>query len=387
MRTTVLRMAAACGVLLLPLCVHAKGFNDNPEGIPYHQAIEDLQSQGILSGYADGSFRPERTLNRAEFLTILVRSQVPAGSRTCADPHAKPFTDVATTAWYFDTACVAKAKGIVEGYADGGFRPGATITFGEAAKMMAVAFGQKPADAAPWYKPYVAYLAGVHAIAPSLGSTDQTVTRGEMAEMLWRLSGKKTGLPSPTLEAILSAKCVEVHESVIPHVDLQEVQHAWLQWYNAARAAEHLPAYAYDRQLERTAYVWSSRAAAQGSISHKRPGQTQYYDYAMIGDWFKNLGLQFQNDHRATFTENIGTGYYACAKADCTADMIKAVKTTFDFFMAERAKSYRPHYNSIMNAYFRQIGVGIVVDQASKKYYLTVHYATSITSDPAPVCL
>jgi hypothetical protein len=54
--------------------------------------------------------------------------------------------------------------------------------------------------------------------------------------------------------------------------------------------------------------------------------------------------------------------------------------------MAEKDKAYKAHYNSIMNKYFKEIGLGIAVDRSTHKYYLTVHYGTEIISNPWPIC-
>ena len=103
-------------------------------------------------------------------------------------------------------------------------------------------------------------------------------------------------------------------------------------------------------------------------------------------DWFADLDLRFKNISRITFTENIGYGYYNCKYSDCTGALIQAVKSTFNFFMSEKGRAYAPHYDSIVNPHYRQIGLGIALDASSKKYYLTVHYGTEIISDPDPVC-
>ena len=102
--------------------------------------------------------------------------------------------------------------------------------------------------------------------------------------------------------------------------------------------------------------------------------------------WFDALGLDFENDHRVTFTENIGWGVYSCTKKDCTQDMIKAVRSTFDIYMAEKGEASSAHYNSIMNKYFNEVGIGIALRPDLKKYFLTIHYATKITSALPPVC-
>ena len=144
-----------------------------------------------------------------------------------------------------------------------------------------------------------------------------------------------------------------------------------------------------NEELDYSAVTWSETALKRGNITHKRDGQKAYYDYKKIGDWFKGLGLQFKNVNKATFTENIGWGVYKCpadANADCTEQMKKAIRTTFDFFLKEKGKKYRPHYNSLMKNEFRKIGVGLTVDEKKHRYYLTIHYATELVNKPLEVC-
>jgi hypothetical protein len=66
---------------------------------------------------------------------------------------------------------------------------------------------------------------------------------------------------------------------------------------------------------------------------------------------------------------------YSCQKDDCTDDFIKAIKKSRSFFMSEKGKSYRPHYNAIMGT-FSSIGLGVGI--AGNKYYLVTHYTQAL---------
>ena len=122
-------------------------------------AISYLKDKGVLQGYPDGSYRPSTEINRAEFTKIIVGSLVqnPKGSNC--------FPDVKTE-WYAPYVCEAKTRGIIGGYPDGTFQPGATINFSEASKIIANAMaGGVVYDSAPdlndahWFQPYVETLA------------------------------------------------------------------------------------------------------------------------------------------------------------------------------------------------------------------------------------
>jgi uncharacterized protein YkwD len=121
-------------------------------------------------------------------------------------------------------------------------------------------------------------------------------------------------------------------------------------------------------------------------MDHKRYAGSPYYDYAAIEKWFARWGITFKNINHATFTENIGWGVYKCRAKDCTSTMIRAIRTTFDYYLSEKGKKDSAHYRSIMNPNFRIAGVGIAVNQAQGRYYLTVHYATGFTEEPSSLC-
>jgi hypothetical protein len=44
---------------------------------------------------------------------------------------------------------------------------------------------------------------------------------------------------------------------------------------------------------------------------------------------------------------------YSCKEIDCTEDFIAAIKKSRKFFMSEKGKTYKPHYNAIMGGFSR----------------------------------
>src|SRR5665213_2671719 len=50
---------------------YASVFSDVPATDPASVALDDLHTRGIVDGYPDGTFRPNNTINRAEFVKIL----------------------------------------------------------------------------------------------------------------------------------------------------------------------------------------------------------------------------------------------------------------------------------------------------------------------------
>ncbi|NBD23783.1 asparaginase domain-containing protein [Paenibacillus glycinis] len=98
-------------------------------------SIEKAVSAGIVRGYADGTFKPNQKLTRAEFTVMLMNALKPRGAGA-----GLTFTDAEEIgSWAKEAVAQAAAAGIVNGYADGSFKPDATVTRSEVAVMIAKA--------------------------------------------------------------------------------------------------------------------------------------------------------------------------------------------------------------------------------------------------------
>ena len=97
--------------------------------------IEFSYQEGLITGYDDGTFRPENTINRVEALKLI---QTFYGLSDEAEDHdygTPPFGDVLRGAWYADTLMYAYDNDIVSGYQDGNFGPGDLVTYSQFLKM------------------------------------------------------------------------------------------------------------------------------------------------------------------------------------------------------------------------------------------------------------
>ncbi len=181
--------ATVLTVSLLPTGFAA--FSDISGSTQYQAAIKNLESKGVIEGYADGSFQPKSGIIRVEFLKILLESRggVAPDGKNC-------FPDVADQ-WFAKYVCAAKQEGIVAGYPNGMFGPEKDINFVEASKMLALAYKQDISqDSAEWYEGYARALESSKAIPPTIAQLDAPLKRGEMAEMMWRLSENKMDQPT-----------------------------------------------------------------------------------------------------------------------------------------------------------------------------------------------
>lgn len=189
----------------------AVDFKDVPPSHPNYTAIMDLKERGTISGYPDGTFKPDQVVNRVEALKIILLGAavvVPDNTGTGG------FSDTLANEWYAKYLLKAKELGVVSGYPDGTFKPTQTVNLVENLKMLietrninlsAVFVAENPfADAFKdqWYAKYVQYakdqqwISGdsMNKIYPSQG-----MTRGKLAQLLYN-SIQKTPMEQPPQE-------------------------------------------------------------------------------------------------------------------------------------------------------------------------------------------
>jgi hypothetical protein len=168
-------------LFVLPLGVAA--YTDGPFRLPEAAGITFLTERGVVQGNPDGTFRPGRTLNRAELLTIIHRL-LARDTEPLIAPPTPCFSDVASSAWYAPVVCWAQAQGIVSGYPDGTFRADQAVLEVEALKMLVEAFEY---DLGPrtgvWYLPYVAAAQARGTSIVDGTAPDAPLTRGRMARL------------------------------------------------------------------------------------------------------------------------------------------------------------------------------------------------------------
>lgn len=193
------------------------GFIDVDTIHPNHKAILYVQEQGIVQGYSDGTFKPNAEINRAEFTKIIMEATYPG--QTLPDDC---FKDVESKDWFADFVCNAKEKGIVSGYKDGTFQPAANINFAEAAKIINTAYGYEYTKTDIWFEGYVRNLGARSAIPTSINNFSKKITRGEMAEMIYRIKTGTTTKSSATYSQIKDGTVVAVSD-VKSNVPLNEI--------------------------------------------------------------------------------------------------------------------------------------------------------------------
>lgn len=106
-------------------------FTDLDENDPNTPLIMEFYDRGLTKGYPDGTFKPEGTITRAEFLTFVNRVFEFEGGTESLD-----FTDIAGDEWFMDELRTAVGNGYIQGYPDGTFRPEKEISRQEVAYVI-----------------------------------------------------------------------------------------------------------------------------------------------------------------------------------------------------------------------------------------------------------
>ncbi len=169
-------------------------FTDIKPSHANYEAIKYLKDNGISSGYKDGTFRPNETVNRAEALKMLM---IAFNSNSAS--NTKPsFKDVDSSAWYASTLALALDLGIVKGYPDGTFKPANTVNRAEYLKLLLKSANMEPSGTISkpykdvslddWFAPY-AYLANkLNLLQTATNLNPQNgMTRAGVAETIYRL--------------------------------------------------------------------------------------------------------------------------------------------------------------------------------------------------------
>jgi len=157
--------------------------------------IEYGATVGLIEGYPDGTFKPERALSRAELAALLVRAR---GIELPERIDKRVFSDIPTTHWASRYIKAATEMGLVEGYPDGTFRPNNKINRAEGVLVLARfegLIGKQEVEVGPYPDiPKIHWAASLVSAAKDAGFLDYMIiysfepkrdlSRAEAAEIL-----------------------------------------------------------------------------------------------------------------------------------------------------------------------------------------------------------
>lgn len=189
----------------------------------------------FLSGYANGTFEPDRNMTRAEVTTMFAR--LLTEKMTADQTYSNTFSDVAKSHWAANYIGYMQQFGIITGYADGSFRPDASVTRAEfaaiASRFERLTEGTKSFSDMPgshWAAKYINFAATrgwVNGYADGTFRPNNSITRAEVAAVTCRL-----------LERNADQSYIRSHLSELrAFTDVSESH--WAYWYTMEAANGH----------------------------------------------------------------------------------------------------------------------------------------------------
>ena len=133
-------LALAMTLSLVTVSAGAKDFTDNSK-IEYKEAVDVVSALGIVEGYEDGAFNPQNTLTRGAAAKIICNLILGTTTASALRADTAPYSDVPTTNTFAGYIAYCQKEGIISGYADGTFKPAATLTGYAFMKMLLGALG------------------------------------------------------------------------------------------------------------------------------------------------------------------------------------------------------------------------------------------------------
>ena len=209
-------------------------FPDVPRTHTVYVAISYLNQTGVISGYPDGTFKPDNTINRAEVLKVILNG---SNVDSPEDFGEVTFPDVSKDDWFARFVMRAKLFGIVKGSdVDGTFAPTRQINKAEFLKMLLMAnfVKEEALEAAEntasdvseddWFAPYINYALQVGIItknAQNMAEPGKFLIRAEVADMMYLLilikGSKDTQFLLHRAEAELAQIEVYIAANMIAH--------------------------------------------------------------------------------------------------------------------------------------------------------------------------
>ena len=133
-------LALVMTMSLVTVSAGAKDFTDNSK-INYNEAVDVMSAVKVIDGYAEGDFRPSATLTRGAAAKIICNLILGPTTASALVADAAPYKDVPTNHTFAGYIAYCQKEKIISGYADGTFRPAASLTGYAFMKMLLGALG------------------------------------------------------------------------------------------------------------------------------------------------------------------------------------------------------------------------------------------------------
>lgn len=99
--------------------------------------IARLSTKGVVKGFDDSTFKPDQSVTRGQFATMLIQSMRAKGMNIVTYTGRNPFKDLSKNHWAYGNLLTAHQLGIISGYPNSTMLPDQSITRAEMALMVA----------------------------------------------------------------------------------------------------------------------------------------------------------------------------------------------------------------------------------------------------------
>ena len=170
--------------VMMLLGMQTFAFSDVPATASYAEAVQVLSALDILTGYEDGTFKPEGKITRAEYATIVCR--ILDMGDVGANKVGGYFTDVTADHWASGYIATAAQLGIVNGMGDGTFAPEAEVTYEQSVAMLVRALGyERKAQSMGGYPTGYMMIANQESITVGTATTAGGAARSTVARLTY----------------------------------------------------------------------------------------------------------------------------------------------------------------------------------------------------------
>lgn len=182
----VISAVAALAISASSIAAFAVNFPDVEETASYAQAVQELSALGVISGFDDGTFKPDELVTRAQISKMIVDA-LAEGKQAEASSNSSKFADVSDH-WATGYINQGVTDGWIAGYSDTEFGPDDNVTYVQAQKMLVAATGYDIYATAQggWPAGYKLYASSLDITSGVQGVTsdDQQLTRAQVAQMI-----------------------------------------------------------------------------------------------------------------------------------------------------------------------------------------------------------
>jgi len=170
-----------------------------------------------IIGYPDGYVRPEQNISREEVATIFFRL-LKEDARNSLLKDTNNFSDVESTRWSNNAISTMAGYGTINGYEDGTFKPGQAITRAEFVAMTARFYDLETAEVTftdiseHWAEAYIASAAAkgwINGYEDGTFRPDQNITRAEAMTIVNHLLNRKVDAEGLHADAVQWADNIE----------------------------------------------------------------------------------------------------------------------------------------------------------------------------------